>query len=229
MHQPLQRGLHLGALVVQGVQLRVQLVDFGVEVGDGGGGILLLLFRGQRGGKRRQVHLLFQQGGQGALVSVLHGAAQGGVGVGAGGLQRGALGGVGLGLSPCGGQRFGGVLRGVLGHDGQRLGVGVLVHGSVQAGQLVGVDFQGVQLLLQLLQLCARLGDLAGQFGDLVVDLLYGVLQLHGQAVLLGVQLLLARLHLGLRVLQLFFCGVQLRLAPVQLGLGIGQTVVDLH
>ena len=229
LHQPFQRGLHLGAPVVQGVQLRVQLVDSGVEVGDGGGGILLLLFRGQRGGKRRQVQLLFQQGGEGALVGVLHGAAQGGVGVGAGGLQRGAPGGVGLGLGPGGGQCFGGILRGVLGHDGQRLGVGVLVHGGVQAGQLVGVDFQGVQLLLQLLQLCARLGDLAGQFGNLVVDFLYGVLQLGGHAVLLGVQLLLARLHLGLRVLQLFFGGVQLRLALVQPGLGLGQTVADLH
>ena len=229
LHQPLQRGLQLGALLVQRLQLRVQLVNFCVEIGDGGSGVLLLLFQRQRGGKRRQVQLLFGQGGQVGAVVVFNVGAQSGGSVAAGGLQRGALGGVRLRLFPSGGQRVGGVLRGVFRHDCQPLGVQLLVHRHADAGQPVRIHLEVVQLLLQFLQLCARLGDLTGQFGNLLVNFLYGVLQLGGHAVLLGGQLLLARLYLFLRVLQLFFGGVQLRLALVQLCLGICQTVADLH
>ena len=229
LHQPLQRGLQLGALVVQRFQPGVQLVNFCVEGRNGGGGVLLLLLQRQRGGKRRQVQLLFGQGGQVGAVVVFDVGAQGGVRVGAGALQRRALGGVRLRLLPRGGQRFGGVLRGVFRHDCQPLGVQLFVHRHADAGQLVGVQLEVFELVLQFLQLTAQFRHLAGCFGQLFVNFLYGVLQLGGHAVLLGGQLLLARLHLLLRVLQLFFGGVQLRLALVQLRLGICQTVADLH
>ena len=188
-----------------------------------------MLLQRQRGGKRRQVQLLFAQGGHQGAVVVFDVGTQGSVRVGAGALQHGALGGVRLRLLPCGGQRFGGVLRGVFRHDCQPLGVQILVHRHADAGQLVGVHLEVIELVLQFLQLTPQLRHLAGCFGQLFVNFLYGVLQLGGHAVLLGGQLLLARLHLLLRVLQLFFGGVQLCLALVQLRLGIRQTVADLH